>query len=60
MAGEMAGRRVLAIELSPIYIDVAVWRWQTFTGKDAVLEQTRQTFAEIESGRAGGALHQAT
>ena len=33
VAGEMTGRRVLAIELNPVYVDVAVKRWQDFTGK---------------------------
>ena len=33
IAGETTGRRVFAIEISPQYIDVAVKRWQTVTGK---------------------------
>lgn len=33
IAGEMEGRRVLAMELSPVYVDVAVRRWQRFTGR---------------------------
>ena len=39
IAGEMTGRRVLAIELSPAYVDVAVERWQNFTGAAAVHEK---------------------
>jgi len=38
IAAEMAGRVCHAIELSPAYVDVAVKRWQNFTGKTAVLE----------------------
>jgi DNA modification methylase len=38
IAGEMIGRRVLAIELNPAYVDMAVIRWQNFTGQEAVLE----------------------
>jgi DNA modification methylase len=51
IAGEMTGRRVLAIELSPVYVDVAVLRWQNFTGREATLEATGKTFAEMAAGR---------
>lgn len=47
VAGEMTGRRVLAIELNPSYVDVAVLRWQTFSGKDATLEGDGRSFADI-------------
>jgi DNA modification methylase len=36
IAAEMSGRRCLAIEIDPIFVDVAVQRWQEFTGKRAV------------------------
>ena len=51
IAGEMTGRRVLAIELSPVYVDVAVLRWQNFTGREATLEATGKTFAEMAAER---------
>lgn len=52
IAGEMTGRHIYAVELNPAYVDVAVKRWQEFTGKDAILESTGQTFYEItENGR---------
>lgn len=38
IAGEMTGRSIHAIELSPAYVDVAVIRWQEFTGEKAVHE----------------------
>src|SRR4051812_49466549 len=38
IAAEMAGRACHAVELSPAYVDVAVLRWQAFTGQQAVLE----------------------
>lgn len=44
IAGEQSGRRVLAMELSPAYVDVAVRRWQRFTGKDAVHAVSGETF----------------
>lgn len=51
IAGEMTGRAVHAIELNPAYIDVAVKRWQDFTGKTATLEGDGRTFDEIAGGR---------
>ena len=38
IAGEMTGRHIHAIELNPAYVDVAVKRWEDFTGEKAVLE----------------------
>jgi DNA modification methylase len=37
IACEMTGRSCHAIELSPLYVDVAIKRWQTFTGQKATL-----------------------
>jgi DNA modification methylase len=54
IAGEMTGRTILAIELDPAYIDVAVLRWQNYTGKSAVLEETGQTFLETMAARKSG------
>jgi len=51
IAAEMTGRMCHAIELSPQYVDVAVKRWEAFTGKDAVLEGDGKTFKEIEQCR---------
>lgn len=44
IAAEMTGRHCYAIELNPAYVDVAVQRWQAFTGKDATLEGDGRTF----------------
>lgn len=35
-----------AIELNPIYVDVAIRRWQDFTGQRAYLEATGEPFPE--------------
>jgi len=35
IAGEQEGRRVFAMEISPVFVDVAVRRWQRFTGENA-------------------------
>ena len=47
IAGEMTGRAIHAIELNPAYVDVAVKRWQDFTGQEAVHEATGKTFNEL-------------
>ena len=48
IAGEMTGRCVYAIELNPAYVDMAVIRWQNFTGQTATLEATGQPFAPCQ------------
>jgi DNA modification methylase len=53
IAGEMTGRHIYAIELSPSYVDVAVERWQNFTGLEATLEETGETFASMKAKRVG-------
>jgi DNA modification methylase len=35
IAAEITGRRCYAVELSPAFVDVAVARWEQFTGKTA-------------------------
>lgn len=52
IAAEMTGRIALAIEIEPIYVDVAVRRWQKFTGEKAVLAGTKRTFDHIEKERS--------
>jgi DNA modification methylase len=47
IAAEMTGRACHAIELSPVYVDVAVRRWQEFTGKTATLEADGRTFDQV-------------
>jgi DNA modification methylase len=49
IAAEMAGRKCLAIELNPAYVDVAVMRWQTFTGKVATRESDGQPFTPSQA-----------
>lgn len=46
LAAERVGRRALGMEIDPLYVDVAIRRWQAFTGKDAVLDGSGQTFDE--------------
>ena len=37
IAAEMTGRACHALEISPVYVDTAILRWQAFTGETAVL-----------------------
>jgi DNA modification methylase len=51
LAAERVGRRAFGIEIDPLYVDVAIRRWQQFTGQDAILETSGLTFHEIEAER---------
>ncbi len=51
IAAEMTGRVCYAIELNPAYVDVAIERWQAFTGLVATLEADGRTFAEVNAER---------
>ncbi len=52
VAGEMTGRCIYAMELSPAYVDVAVKRWQDFTGEQASLESSGELFPSIKENAA--------
>jgi DNA modification methylase len=51
IACETSGRACHAVELSEQYVDVAVKRWEQFTGKAAILEGDGRTFAEVAAAR---------
>ena len=51
IAGEMTGRHVYAIELNPAYVDVAVKRWQEFTGQEAIHAKSGKTFNEMSNAK---------
>jgi DNA modification methylase len=53
MAAERVGRRAVGLELDPIYVDVAIRRWQEFTKRDAVLAGTNTTYDEVTAARSG-------
>lgn len=52
IACEDSGRIARCIELDPLYVDLIIRRWQKHTGKQATLQATGQTFAELEAARA--------
>jgi DNA modification methylase len=51
IAAERAGRRARLVELDPRYVDVVVGRWQSQTGKLAMLTPGGPSFAELASER---------
>jgi DNA modification methylase len=51
IAAEKTGRRARAIELDSKYVDVAVRRWERYTGRSAVLDGTGQTLEDVEAAR---------
>ena len=52
IAAERTGRRARALEIDPHYVDVAIKRWQKFTGKSALLAPLEETFEEIAEQRS--------
>ena len=52
IACEKTGRQACLMELDPRYCDVIIKRWQDFTGNQAILEATGETFEEVKHGRA--------
>ena len=51
IAAERTGRKARALEIDPNYVDVAVRRWQAYTGKPAVLSGSGETFETTEARR---------
>lgn len=52
IACEMTGRRCIAIELSPAYVQVGIERWQKFTGRLAALDG--KTLEQVAKARRTG------
>jgi DNA modification methylase len=51
LAAERAGRVARAIEIDPIYVDVAVARWEQMTGGQAVHSESGKSFLETKAER---------
>jgi DNA modification methylase len=52
VAAERAGRKARVMELDPRYVDVAIRRWQKYTGKAATLCPFDETFEEVAEMRS--------
>ena len=55
IAAERTGRKARALEIDPIYVDVAVRRWQACAGKSAILAGSSETFEITADRRAKAA-----
>lgn len=51
LAAQKSGRICCAIELDPRYVDVALIRWQSLTGEQAIHEETGLPFEQIRELR---------
>jgi DNA modification methylase len=58
LAAERVGRRAYGIEIDPLYVDVALRRWQAFTKRDAILKATGETLDDVCKARAAAAPRQ--
>jgi DNA modification methylase len=56
IAAERTGRKARAMEIDPEYVDVALRRWQAYTGKTAVLTEHGETFEVISEQRSASRL----
>jgi len=57
MACETRNKNGMIMELSPNYVDVIIKRWQEFTGKQAVHEQTSVLYNNIQTVEYKEATH---
>jgi DNA modification methylase len=56
IACQNTGRRGYGLEIDPNYVDVAVKRWQAYTGQSARLASNGKSFAEIAAERSWTAV----
>ena len=54
IAAERTGRICHGMELDPLYADVAIRRWQIWTGLDAIDAESGKTFNQIADEIAQG------
>lgn len=55
IACEKHNRKCLMMEISPLYCEVIIKRWQDFTGQKAILESNGLAFEDVANGRKGAA-----
>ena len=49
IAAEKVGRRCFGMDLDPVYVDLAIRRWQSWTGRQAVHAETGDKFDDLLS-----------
>jgi len=49
IACEETARCCYAMEINPSYVDMAIIRWQNFTGNDAIHEATGETYSKVKN-----------
>jgi DNA modification methylase len=54
LAAERVGRRACGLEIEPRFVDLAVRRWQAFTRRDAIHDESGRTFDELAAEHRGG------
>ncbi len=54
LAAEKTGRICFGLEIDPLYVDTALRRWQTFSGRPAVHLASGRTLEEVAAARGGG------
>jgi hypothetical protein len=54
IAAESSGRRACLLEYDPAYCDSIIARWESFTGKQATLNDSGRTYETIAGERFGG------
>jgi DNA modification methylase len=52
LAAERVGRKAFVLEIEPRYVDIAIRRWQAFTKRDVIHEETGLSFEDIATRRA--------
>jgi DNA modification methylase len=55
LAAELTGRSARVVEIDPLYVDLAIRRWQLKTGLQAIHAATGQTFDDSVAGRIADA-----
>ena len=53
IGAEKSSRRCYTMELAETYADIIICRWQDFTGKEAVHEETGKTYNKMKAERDG-------
>lgn len=55
IAAEQLGRTCFGMEISREYVDVIIMRWEAYTGREAILAATGETFAKVKAKRSKAA-----